>query len=109
MSTSQPQLVATIAPVVAIHSSITNDKPIIVGIPMTARTNAAAQDNIPDASPTRSTSIPAAISGIVAVYKLAALIVWVAENSTAAVTPSPALAQRCCWKNHRQQYGKNNH
>ena len=106
---SQPRLVATIAPIVAIHSSITNYEPIIVAIPMTTSANAAAPEDIPYTRSARSTAIPAAISGVVAVYKFAAFVIRVAENPTAAMPSSPALAQSCCWKNHRQQYGKNNH
>ena len=91
----QPELVAAIAPIIAIHSSITNYEPIIIEIPMTM--SAAAVPDIPHTASARSTSVPASISGVVAVYKLAALIIWVAENSTAAMTLSPALAQSCCW------------
>jgi hypothetical protein len=100
---SQSQLVAAIAPIIAIHSSITNNEPVIVDIPMTANAKAAAQDDIPYTSSTRSTSVPASISGVVAVYKLAALIIRVAENSTAAMTSSAALAQSCGWQSHRQK------
>jgi hypothetical protein len=101
--------VAAIAPVIPIHSSITNYEPIIVEIPMTTSANAAAQEDIPYTSSARSTSVPASISGVVAVYKLAAFIIRVAENSTAAMTSAPALAQSCCWQNHRQQYSQNDH
>src|SRR6185503_13615253 len=38
----QPQLVAAIAPIIAIHSSITNNEPVIVEIPMTTIANAVA-------------------------------------------------------------------
>jgi hypothetical protein len=101
---SQPRLpVAAIAQIIAIHSSITNNEPVIVGIPMTANAIAVARVNIPHTGSARSTSVPASIPGVVAVYKLAALIVPVAENSTAAITSSPALAQSCRWQNHRQQ------
>jgi len=106
---SEPELVATITPIVAIHSSIANNESIIVDIPMTTSANAAAPEDIPYTRSARSASVPASIPGVVTVYELAALIVWVAENSTATVTPSPALAQSCCGKNYRQQNGKNNH
>ena len=106
---SQPQLVAAIAPIIAIHSSITNNEPVIVEIPMTTGTKAVAPGNISYASSARSTSVPASISGVVAVYKLAALIILVAENPTAAMTSSAALAQSCGWKNHGQQYSQNDH
>ena len=99
--------VAAIAPVIPIHSSITNYEPIIVDIPMTTSANAAAQEDIPYTSSARSTSVPTSISGVVAVYKLTALIVSVAENSTATMTPS--LAQSCCRQNYRQQYSQNDH
>jgi hypothetical protein len=105
----QPQLVAAIAPIIPIHSSVANNESIIVDIPMTTSANAAAPEDIPYTRSARSASVPASIPGVVTVYELAALIVWVAENSTAAVTPSPALAPSCCWKNYRQQDGKNNH
>lgn len=105
----QPQLVAAIAPIIPIHSSVANNESIIVDIPMTTSANAAAPEDIPYTRSARPTAIPAAISGVVAVYKFAAFIIRVAENPTAAMTSSPALAQSCCWKNHRQQYGKNNH
>ena len=74
--------IVAIAPIIAIHSSITNNEPVIVEIPMTANAKAATQDDIPYTSSARSTSVPASISGVMAVYKLAALILWVAENST---------------------------
>jgi len=76
---------------------------------MTAGTKAAAQENIPYASAARSTSIHASISGVVAVYKLAAFIFRVAENATTTMTSSPALSQGCAWQNHRQQYCQNDH
>jgi hypothetical protein len=106
---SQSQLVAAIAPIIPIHSSVANNESIIVDIPMTTSANAAAPEDIPYTRSARPSAIPAAISGVVAVYKFAAFIIRVAENPTAAMTSSPALAQSCCWKNHRQQYGKNNH
>jgi len=99
----QPQLVAAIAPIIAIHSSITNNGPVVVEIPMTANAKAAAQDDIPYTSSARSTSVQAVIPGVVAVYKLAALIFRVAENSAPAMTSSAALAQSCGWQSHRQQ------
>ena len=101
--------VAAIAPIVSIHSSITDYEPIIVGIPVTANAKAAAQEDIPYTSSARSTSVPASIPGVVAVYKLATFIVWVAENSTAAMTSSPSLAQGCGWQNDRQQYCHDDH
>ena len=76
---------------------------------MTANAKAAAQDDIPNTSSTRSTSVNASIPGVVAVYKLAALIIRVAENSSAAMTSSTALAQSRGRKNHGQQYSQNDH
>jgi hypothetical protein len=101
--------VAAIAPVIPIHSSITNYEPIIVEIPMTTSANAAAQDDITYTTSAWSTPVPASIPGVVAIYKLAAFIIRVAENSTAAMTSAAALAQSCCWQNHRQQYSQNDH
>jgi hypothetical protein len=106
---SQKQLIAAIAPIISIHSSITNNEPIIVEIPMTASAKAAAENDVPYASSARSASIPASIPGVVAVNKLAALVFRVAENSAAAMTPSPALAQSSCWQNNRQQQRQNDH
>jgi len=97
----QPELVAAIAPIVSINSSITDYEPIIIQVSVTANAKTAAQDSIADTSSARSTPVPASVPGVVAVYKLATFIVWVAENTTAAMTSSPSLTQGCGWQNHR--------
>lgn len=68
-----------------------------------AVTDSIAPYNIADAIPARSPTIPAAISGVVAVYKLAAFIVRAAKNPASPIASSAALRRGSCWYDQRQQ------
>jgi hypothetical protein len=90
------------------HPSITSEA-VIVKVPITARVNANGIDNIPNAIPPRSASVPAAVSRIVAVYEFAAFIVLAPKYSTSAMTSAAALTKCCRRNDHCQQQSQNEH
>ena len=75
-------------PAVPIQSAITKHQVVIIKIAIPA--DARAQD-VADAITTRSAAIDPTVAGVVAVYKLATLVIWVAENSTTTMASSPTL------------------
>jgi hypothetical protein len=68
-----------------------------------AVTRSIAPYGIADAISTWSSTVPAAISGVVAVYKLAAFIVRAAKNPATPIASSAALRRGSCWYDQRQQ------
>jgi len=68
-----------------------------------AVTDSVAPYNITDAISTWSPAVPAAISGVVAVYKLAAFIMGAAKNPATPIASSAALRRGGCRYDQRQQ------
>jgi len=75
----------------------------IVREPTITVADSVAQHNIADAIPPWSPAIPAAISGVVAVYKFAAFIVRAAKNPATPVASPAALRRGSCRYYQRQQ------
>jgi len=94
--------VVVVEPANPVTSFVSENEVIIVETAV-AVTDSVTHENVANASPARSATIPAPVSGVVAVYKLAALIVRVAENSATPMAAPAALAQRRVGDNHRQQ------
>jgi hypothetical protein len=105
-SSSLPIAITPISPA---HSSITIDEPVVVKIPISSSAKAVAPDTVSDMGSTRSASVPTPVAGVVAVHKLPAFVIRVAEYAAAVIASSAtaALAQRRCWKNYSQQYRQN--
>ena len=78
---------------------------IVVEVAIPVPADSVAQHDVADPIPTRSATIPAPISCVVAVYKLAALIVRAAEDPATPMAPPAALPKRCGRDDHRTQEG----
>ena len=90
--------------------------PVVAQIPIAIPVASISEDCITDAISSRSATVYATISRIMAVNKLAALIVAAAKYSApaicsvaaicsaAAMATSVALSRCGCWNHHRQQH-----
>ena len=85
---NSPTVIAPKVPAVPIQPSIMEYQVIVIKVAIPA--DARAQD-VADPITTRSAAIDPTFAGIVAVYKLATLVIWVAENSTTTMASSVAL------------------
>jgi hypothetical protein len=89
----------------ALTSQIAEHK-IIIDKPAITVADALAQHNIAHPIRARSATVPAAASGVVAVYKLATLIVPPAKYSAPAIASPAALTQRCGRNDHGQKQSR---
>jgi hypothetical protein len=89
-------------PVVITVATIAN--PVVAQISIPNPLASIPRKNAADSIPTPPATVPTAVSRIVAVNKLAALVVAAAKYSAPTMAPSPALANSCCWNHHCQQH-----
>jgi len=83
-------------------SKVAKDKITIIE-PRVTNTDAVAQHNIANAICARSATVPTAISGVVAVHKLATLIVPAAKYSAPPIASPAPLPQRRGRNDHGQE------
>ena len=87
-------------PAVSIESSITEHHVVVLEITIAA--DARAQD-VADAITARTAAVDPAVSGIVAIHKLATLVIWIAPNATSTMASTVALTQCGRRNDHGEQ------